>query len=84
MEICRYPWERIYTTNYDNAIELSLERGGKNFKYINNLEDVGQLDSGKTNIVHLHGFIDSWTVGNFVDSCILTSESYYNLSQVRK
>jgi SIR2-like domain len=77
----RFPWQRIYTTNYDNGVELGLFRAGKDFKALTN-SDVPQSASNIVDVVHLHGFVDYWTIKNFKKSCILGSASYHSLDGV--
>ena len=38
VDILRFPWEKIYTTNYDNGIEVALQNAGKKAIPLNNLE----------------------------------------------
>lgn len=77
VDIVSFPWEKIYTTNYDNAVELALSRAKINFQPLNNLDKVDDILSTKLPIVHLHGRAESWNIRNFEDSCILGGESYH-------
>lgn len=82
-EILRYPWERIYTTNYDDVIEQSMTALNKGHYAANNTErpfDVSKQSSNKTWIVHLHGALRKWDIRNFADSCVLGRESYLKAS----
>jgi hypothetical protein len=83
VEILSFPWERIYTTNYDNGIELALQSAGKQATPLNNLDGPDQL-SAELAVVHLHGYIKKWDIHNFRQSCILSAESYYRLEGVRQ
>tara|TARA_Y100000815_G_C13119012_1_gene416109 strand:- start:9 stop:476 length:468 start_codon:yes stop_codon:yes gene_type:complete len=38
-EIMKYPWQTIYTTNYDNAIELAAHSASKSVAPHNNCDD---------------------------------------------
>ncbi len=72
-EIYRASWQRIYTTNYDDAIEFS-RRG-------NGLVSSFTLDDDPTSapssaIVHLNGFIDSIKPNSFDSDAVLTDISY--------
>lgn len=84
VEICKFPWEKIYTTNYDNAIEMSLTRLGIKNKSYNNTDEPYDIEKNKTPVIHLHGYINAWNINNFAKSCILTSESYYNIANIRR
>ncbi len=81
VEIVEYPWAAIYTTNYDNGIEIALQNAGKKFVPLNNLDDPNATTSG-TPVIHLHGFTEAWTSANFERSCILDADSYRRLSGV--
>lgn len=80
-EIMNFPWNAVYTTNYDTGIEISARSAGRSFSSINNLDRPTDLGDG-LNIIHLHGCIDSWDIRNFKQSCILGSESYLRLDGV--
>lgn len=81
VDIISYPWTTIYTTNYDNGLELALQTAGKKFTTLNNLDDPNS-QTGGTPVVHLHGHAESWTDVNFEQSCVLDSDSYRQLSGV--
>lgn len=51
VEILRFPWHRIYTTNYDNAVELALGKIPKSHAPVNNTDEPGDLPPGLS-IVH--------------------------------
>lgn len=82
-EVIQYPWERVYTTNFDNGIELSYDRVPKKGLNFNNTEDP-PVDLPKSSIIHLHGFVKKWDIHNFNASCILPSDSYARLPSVGK
>ena len=81
VDVMRFPWDRIYTTNYDNGIEQALRSAGRKYRSFNNLDtpkDIGKL----LPVIHLHGFVDTWNPRNFNSSCILGSESYHQLDSI--
>ncbi|MGL4235019.1 SIR2 family protein [Tabrizicola sp.] len=82
-DLLAFPWAQIYTTNYDNGIEVGLQQISKKFQPVNNT-DKRPADSKSLQVVHLHGFIESWTTENFESSCILDSDSYRSLTSVKK
>ena len=82
VDILRFPWERIYTTNYDNGIEVALQNAGKKAISLNNLETPDLIVANA--VVHLHGYIEKWEIRTFRQSCILGAESYYLLEGVKK
>jgi SIR2-like domain len=80
VDIVKFPWERIYTTNYDNGIELALQNAKKKANPINNTETVTNF--AENSIVHLHGYIEKWDINNFRQSCVLGAESYLRLDGI--
>lgn len=82
-EILKYPWTRIYTTNYDDVVSQSLHNSGKPHYVANNLEtpiEVSKHSHGKNWVVHLHGAQRKWEFKTFKDSCVLGRESYLRVS----
>lgn len=75
--ICALPWMRIYTTNYDNIVELSSEKQGisretitiTNARYsaARNMEQA---------IVHINGFIKNLDKNTFYDEFKITDDNY--------
>jgi hypothetical protein len=81
-EVVRFPWDRIYTTNYDNALQLACTRARKNFKTLNNLEKPEEIPGSGVEIIHLHGCAEKWDIHNFGRSCVLGAESYFEAGAV--
>jgi hypothetical protein len=77
IDIARLPWDRIYTTNYDNTIELACRLSERTFKSLNNLDSSKVVPGGGIEIVHLHGCAEKWDIHNFDRSCILGADSYF-------
>jgi hypothetical protein len=82
IELVRFPWDRIYTTNYDNALQLTCTRAGKNFKTLNNLDGPETVPGTGVEIVHLHGCAEKWDIHNFDRSCVLGADSYFEAEKV--
>lgn len=78
-----FPWQAIYTTNYDNALELAAQSAHKPFDDLNNTDDPSGR-SRRLPIIHLHGYVKKWDIHNFRDSCVLDSDSYLRLTHVRR
>ena len=75
-KLLELPWLRIYTTNYDNVLELSSTLAGKHRRPIavgSTTEKVQNLEDA---IIHINGFVDNITEDNLQNSTKLTSESY--------
>lgn len=76
------PWRRIYSTNYDDAVELHR----LNTKALPNAFDVSEAVPNKLPdgaIVHLHGSIRLITPENVNESLVLGEGSYVNQYVVR-
>ena len=74
-EILRLPWNRIYTTNYDDSIEFAnLKLGNKAPSYDYNDEKPRKLPAGS--VIHLHGAIRSTTDENVLQQLVLNENSY--------
>lgn len=83
IDIATFSWDRIYTTNYDNAIEHAFTRANRPFRSINNLEHSGDIPGSGVEIIHLHGCAEKWNIENFGRSCILGTESYLRTDEIR-
>lgn len=77
-EILSYKWDRVYTTNYDNAIKRCCESLNKKYEIFNNDEPIRSTSKGTLDVVHLHGCAEKWNINNFAKSCILGADSYFD------
>lgn len=82
-DLLRYPWQAIYTTNYDNALEIAAQAAHKPAEPLNNTDDSGTATT-KLPIIHLHGYVHKWDIRNIRESCVLGAESYSKLTLVKK
>lgn len=82
-DLLRYPWKTVYTTNYDNALEIAALAANKSVEPINNTDDP-KADMINLPIIHLHGYVYKWDIRNFRESCVLGAESYYKLTRVQQ
>lgn len=69
------PWQRIYTTNYDNIIEKGRRDSGMIALSATVLEKPSDF-SGRAAIVHLHGFVERITREEWDNTYVLTNEQY--------
>ena len=83
VDVLRFPWAKIYTTNFDNGIELGLNRAGRRFTPFNNLDTPDSSAAG-TPVIHLHGFAEKWGTNTFSQSCVLGGDAYLRLDAVHK
>jgi hypothetical protein len=68
----------IYTTNYDNAIEIASEQLNANYKKIVSLKDIVDSPHGQKQIIKFHGdFSNS-------ESIVFTKSDYENRLQIDK
>lgn len=67
------PWQRIYTTNYDDAIELS-RRGTSVVSSFTLSDDPMKAPRGA--VAHLNGYIDAIKPSSFDYDAVLTDTSY--------
>ena len=74
-DVLRLPWHRIYTTNYDDAIELFYLDGRQTTdSYTFDDDKPRKLKPGS--IIHLHGTIRSATRDNVLLQLVLNESSY--------
>ena len=74
-EILRLPWRRIYTTNYDDAVEFANhqnESRAPSFDYSD--QKPRKLPNGS--VIHLHGVIRKATEENVLDQLVLNESAY--------
>lgn len=81
--VLRYPWQAIYTTNYDNALEIAAQAAGKAADGLNNTDNP-KTETNALPIIHLHGYIKKWDINNIRESCVLGAESYLKLGMVKR
>ncbi|MBK8908541.1 MAG: SIR2 family protein [Rhodospirillales bacterium] len=70
------PWHRIYTTNYDTVLELSLQANGRRTQSLSLGNDPSALRRSATHCVHLNGSIDQLTPRTLRAEFKLTNTSY--------
>ncbi|WP_027581127.1 SIR2 family protein [Bradyrhizobium sp. Ai1a-2] len=69
------PWRRIYTTNYDNVLDLCAENINKKIAPAT-LRDKANHDRRLTQCVHLNGRLAAVSLNNFLQEIKLTRASY--------
>lgn len=83
VDLLRYPWQAIYTTNYDNALETAAQAAQIPVEALNNT-DPPDIAAQHLSIIHLHGYVHKWDIHNIRESCVLGAESYSKLTFVKK
>jgi hypothetical protein len=75
--ICSVKWRTIYTTNYDNSIELSAKQVDKPIEKVTlDLDPKAYYQKGKDICVHINGSIESLTAESLNTSFKLSDSSY--------
>lgn len=60
-DLLRYPWQGVYTTNYDNALEISAQAAHIQADDLNNTDDPN-IATQNLPIIHLHGYVKKWDI----------------------
>lgn len=68
----------IYTTNYDNALEIASELLNTNYKKIVSLKDIVNSSHGQKQIIKFHGDFSN------IDSIVFTKNDYENRLEIDK
>lgn len=76
--ISNYPWKEIYTTNYDNVVELALSSTSRPFSIYNPTKRPSDVDYRTLPIVHINGFIESADFKEFRNEIKLTDAQYFS------
>lgn len=74
-KIMAFPWSRVYTTNYDNSLELSCGGIEKKCQTITAKDSPRDLIKGRLPIIHLHGFVNHFRIDTIRGECILDYSS---------
>ena len=70
------PWLRIYTTNYDNIIEISSKKQNIERETITATIPKYSIDNIESSIIHMNGNIIKITPEKFYNEFKITNESY--------
>ena len=76
----RVPWRRVYTTNYDNVIELAYREAGRAITPLELNARLRALAEPVSRCIHINGFIDTLDVDALTDTFKLTEASYATAS----
>ncbi|TKF33084.1 SIR2 family protein [Enterovibrio norvegicus] len=77
VNICSIPWRRIYTTNYDNSVELSYLKNKKRIESLSLMDKPNDYIKNDAQIcIHLNGSIQN-AVAKDLDYKIRLSDSSY-------
>ena len=76
----RIPWKRIYTTNYDDTIELAYKAHRRPIVPITLEDNIRRVREAATQCVHINGFINDLTDEMLFTRFKLTDTSYSSSS----
>ena len=65
-DLLALPWKRIYTTNYDNVLELASTLSNNHRRTIAVDSKLDNVDNLENTIIHINGFIDNITEENLL------------------
>lgn len=80
MEILRFPWKRIYTTNYDNVAETAAAAVSKRLTPVTLSDKVRDIPKTSPLCVHLSGYVQRLAKSNLRSEIKLTDTSYLTSS----
>lgn len=75
-KISSYKWKEIYTTNYDNVLQLCLAKNGKPFNTFTPLKRPIDVDYRTLPIIHINGFVPGSSFTDFKNEIKLTNSQY--------
>lgn len=73
--IMNYPWSKVYSTNYDDSVEISCQKIGKKGQTLTAADKPSDVLPGRLPIVHLHGFVNHFRIDTIREECILDYSS---------
>lgn len=73
--VSSYPWSRIYSTNYDDSLELAFEKLGIRHQILTAKDKPSDIIPDRVPIIHLHGFVNHFRIDTIRQDCILDYSS---------
>jgi hypothetical protein len=74
--IASMPWKGIYTTNYDNILEIGAAESGKKLTPLTLADDPRHYRKSVETVLHINGYIDRLHKGTLLNEFKLTNTSY--------
>ena len=75
--IADIPWKKIYTTNYDDVMEVASKRTSRNRNAVETKNKISDIYGTKDAIIHINGYINTVDEDDLDDFFKLTTKSYY-------
>jgi len=79
-EIFKNSWKNIYTTNYDDIVEVSHRQNSKNIVSVTTSESIEEFCKIKNKIIHINGYIEKLDRNTLSSAFKLTDTSYLTQS----
>lgn len=76
VQVAKVPWKRVYTTNYDNAIEVASAHIGKSLLPVTLGDEIQSVSKTTPLCVHLNGYIERLNRDTLRSDFKLTETSY--------
>lgn len=76
ISVVRAPWRRMYTTNYDDLLEMASRKASKLLTGVSSERDITQYKDKRTLCIHLNGFVSTVQPCDLKTSFKLTHTSY--------
>ncbi len=77
-KICQYRWKEIYTTNFDNVLELCCSQQGVKYSNYTPLKRPSDVDYQNLPIIHINGCIVGTNFRDFLKEIKLTNTQYFS------
>lgn len=74
--VAAVPWKAIYTTNYDDVLEVAAKAQGKKLTPATPFDYPSDHRNSSASVIHINGFIDYLTEDSLLDEFKLTNTSY--------
>lgn len=74
--VASVPWKAIYTTNYDDVLELAAKSRGKKLTPATPFDHPGNHRNSSASVIHINGFIDYLKEESLLDEFKLSNTSY--------
>ena len=81
--VTRFPWKRIYTTNFDDAVEVAFTKQKKSIHLASALDNYAPLPAAGPSCIHLNGMIGRLNTEN-IDSTLRLSFAAYAANHLQK
>ena len=75
-DIAAVPWKAIYTTNYDNVLEIGAVARGKKLTPLTLSDEPRHHRDHQGNVIHINGYIDRLDKTTLLSEFKLTNTSY--------